>query len=102
MSEWVQRLAAGKDLKSKVAGGAARPNVDPSTTDTDAASADGGSGAGGGSHDVEAHHIPVMDMNSTEMILSLPSVKKGFKRLSLVELRAVLSACGLRNYKQLT
>lgn len=52
--------------------------------------------------DAETVEVPEMQINSPQLLLSLPAVKKGVKKLSREDLTSVLSSCGLRTYKQLT
>lgn len=98
MAEWGQRRAA----PTGAPGGPAplkKPPVKPN--DNLDANNIGGDGASG-RDDAGAETYPEMMMNSADVLLSLPSAKKGFKALSKASLTAVLSRCGLRTYKQLT
>lgn len=65
-------------------------------------SGDGDGDAASGSDSADTSAYPDLAINGAELLLSLPSSKKGVKSLSQADLFAVSSSCGLRTYKQLS
>lgn len=101
MAEWRQRRVPPPSAQGEpgVPATLKKPTTQPKN---DATVNDGDGDAASGSDNADIEVYPDVVMNSADLLLSLPTAKKGLKALSKADLTAVLSSCGLRTYKQLT
>lgn len=97
MAEWGRQRPASAD---KPGGRAASSKLPPKLKAVSSGDGDGDAASGSDSADTSAY--PDLAINGADLLLSLPTAKKGVKSLSQADLCAVLSSCGLRTYKQLS